>query len=179
MGPNGSADLAPDTDDATYCARHPKVETTLACGRCGTLICPQCLVQTPVGTRCRECAGITRLPTVTVSPIFMARGLAASLGSGAAVGAGWGFLVRDGGFGVGLFLFIVAMGIGWAISEAISLATNRKRSPILQGFAVVGAVVAYLVHNLVIGGAILPSDDAWGYIAAGVAAVFASSRLRA
>ncbi len=177
MGPDGSADLAPDTDDTTYCARHPQVETTLACARCGTLICPRCLVQTPVGARCRECAGMTRLPTVTISPMFMARGLAAGIASGAAAGAAWGYLSRGGSF-IGLFLFVIALGIGWAISESISFSTNRKRSPILQGFAVVGAIVAYLVHNLVIGGAILPGNDAWGYLAAGLAAVFASSRLR-
>ena len=33
------------------CATHPEVETGLSCGRCETLICPRCLVQTPVGTR--------------------------------------------------------------------------------------------------------------------------------
>lgn len=178
MDPDGSADLAPNTDDTTYCARHPQVETTLACSRCGTLICPRCLVQTPVGTRCRECAGVTRLPTVTLSPMFMVRGLGAGLAGGAAAGAAWGFIARGSNF-FGLFVFMLALGVGWAISESISVATNRKRSPILQGFAVIGAITAYLVHNAVIGGAILPSGDVWGYLAAGIAAVFASSRLRA
>ena len=31
------------------CSYHPEVETGLACGKCGTYICPRCMVQTPVG----------------------------------------------------------------------------------------------------------------------------------
>ena len=30
--------------DTNYCARHPDTETNLRCGRCDTLVCPQCLV---------------------------------------------------------------------------------------------------------------------------------------
>lgn len=39
-----------------YCARHPKTETLLRCGRCGTPICPRCMVQSGVGIRCPDCA---------------------------------------------------------------------------------------------------------------------------
>ena len=39
-----------------YCARHPKVETLLRCGRCDTPICPKCMVHAGVGIRCPECA---------------------------------------------------------------------------------------------------------------------------
>lgn len=38
------------------CARHPSVETELSCSRCGTPLCPRCLVQTEVGQRCPTCA---------------------------------------------------------------------------------------------------------------------------
>ncbi len=41
--------------DTTYCKRHPRVETGLKCGRCGTPICPQCMVYSPVGLRCPDC----------------------------------------------------------------------------------------------------------------------------
>ncbi len=39
-----------------YCARHPKEETSLTCGRCGKPICVRCVVHADVGIRCRECA---------------------------------------------------------------------------------------------------------------------------
>ena len=42
------------------CARHSDVETSLACGRCETAVCPRCLVHTDVGIRCRTCAPVRR-----------------------------------------------------------------------------------------------------------------------
>jgi hypothetical protein len=179
------ADRGPDLSDqppegVTYCARHPQVETVLRCGRCGTPICPRCLIQTPVGARCRSCANVSRLPTVDVKPIFIARGLAAAIATGAATGAVWGYITGSGpGSFFNFFLILIAIAIGWAVGEAVSVATNRKRSPVLQACAVIGVVVAYLVHNLVGGEALLPAGDIWGYAAAGLAAVYAASRLSA
>ncbi len=42
------------------CSRHANIETDLSCGRCGTPICPRCLVQTDVGIRCPRCASPAR-----------------------------------------------------------------------------------------------------------------------
>jgi ribosomal protein L40E len=160
------------------CATHPSVETELTCGRCDKPICPRCLVQTPVGARCRQCAGVRRLPTFEVSPAYAARGLAASLVAGAVVGAVWaGLLANNLGF-VGFFVFFVALGIGYAVGETVSWATNRKRGPTLQGIAVVGVVEAYLIRNLLEGTAVIPSNDLWGYILVAVAAIVAAGRLR-
>jgi hypothetical protein len=168
-----------EVETVTHCARHPNVETSLLCGRCSTPICPRCLVQTPVGARCPTCANVRRLPTVDVKPIFLARGLAAAVATGLAVGAFWGFATsgRGGGF-VGFFIIFVALGIGWALGEAVSVATNRKRSVALQACAVFGVVVAYIVHNIVAGNALLPAGDFWGYVATVLAAFFAAQRLQ-
>ena len=38
------------------CGNHTEAETSLKCGKCGKLICPKCMVQTPVGSRCKDCA---------------------------------------------------------------------------------------------------------------------------
>lgn len=168
-----------DEDEAeavTYCARHPQTETALLCGRCGTPICPRCLVQTPVGARCPTCANVRRLPTVDVKPIFLARGLAAALGAGLILGAAWGYMLPGRGFGL-FFIVIIGLAIGYAVGEAVSLATNRKRSSALQACAIVGVVLAYLVHNVVAGDTPLPPGDLWGYLATGVAAVFAAQRV--
>jgi len=160
------------------CATHPNVETELACGRCDKPICPRCLVQTPVGARCRQCAGVRRLPTFEVSPAYAARGLAASLVAGAVVGAVWAGLLSQNVGVVGFFVFFVALGIGYAVGETVSWATNRKRGPTLQGIAVVGVVEAYLIRNLLEGTAVIPSNDLWGYILVAVAAIVAAGRLR-
>jgi hypothetical protein len=166
------------TGDITYCERHPNVETYLRCGRCGTLICPRCLVQTPVGARCPDCANLRNLPTFDVSGIFIARGLAAAVVSGVVVGAFWGYISGGRGFGLGFLTIFVGIGIGWAISEAVSMATNRKRSSTLAFCAIQGVIIAFFVHNFVVGSALLPRNDIWSYVAAVIAGVYASSKLK-
>lgn len=42
--------------DTWECARHPKMQTRLRCGRCEAPICPRCTAYSPAGTRCRACA---------------------------------------------------------------------------------------------------------------------------
>ncbi len=179
MGPDNGSDLTASADNELRCARHPSVETALTCGRCGTPICPRCLVQTPVGAKCPVCANVRRLPTVDVKPVFLARGVAAAIGGGAIVGGVWGYVIqgqRAGYFGI--FLIFIAMGVGWAIGESVSVATNRKRATALQACAVLGVFLAYLVHNAVAGVALLPAGDIWGYIAVAVASFVAADRLR-
>ena len=106
--------------------------------------------------------------------------MAAAGVAGALVGALWaGFTGGIGGFG--LFTILIGLGVGWAISEAVSRATNYKRGLGLQFCAVLGVAMAYLVQeNLTPGGIrfdgplILQGD----LIAALIGAAFAASRLK-
>ena len=41
---------------AVPCANHPKEMTVVRCGRCEKPICTRCMVDSPVGKKCRECA---------------------------------------------------------------------------------------------------------------------------
>ena len=179
MASDPSAGLNVGEEDELKCARHPGVSTVLRCGRCDTPICPRCLVQTPVGARCPSCAQVRRLPTVDVSPAFLARGLGAAIASGIGVGAIWGYAMGASRGTIGFLIIFVAIGVGWAVGEAIGAATNRKRSVTLQGCAVGGVILAYLVHNLVAGAPLLPTGDVWGYVATAFAAVMAAQRLQA
>jgi hypothetical protein len=121
---------------------------------------------------------VRRLPTFEVSPAYAARGVGASLVAGAVVGAVWGGLLPRTLGVYGFFVFFIALGIGYAVGEAVSWATNRKRGPALQGIAVAGVVEAYLIRNLLEGAAVIPSNDLWGYILVAVAAIVAAGRLR-
>src|SRR3990170_8734083 len=100
------------------CATHPSVETELSCGKCGKPICPQCLVHTPVGARCADCAAIRRLPTYDVPGILLLRGVGAGLGAALVAGAIWALLL-----GVPFIGFLLALAVGYAVGETISLAT--------------------------------------------------------
>lgn len=157
------------------CARHPKVETGLACGRCDTPICPRCLVMTDVGARCPTCAPRRKLPQFEIGPLYVLRGLAAALAAGAALGALWGFLLQDF---LGLITIFLGMGLGYGVAESVSLATNRKSGQPLQVVAALGVVLAYVTRNLVAGDAILPTNDLFGYVAVIVGVAVATNRLR-
>ena len=125
--------------ETKYCPRHPNTETNLRCGRCEELICPRCMVHTPVGARCRDCAQVRRLPTFQVSKGLMARAIAVGLALGVVGGIVVGFLILLGGF-LGLFALV---GLGYLVGEGVSVAVNRKRGRELK-YIVVGALIVAL-----------------------------------
>ncbi len=128
------------------CAAHPRVETNLRCGKCGKPICPKCMVQTPVGARCPECARLYKLPTYRVSSAYYLRAAGTALGMAIVCGVIWGV--------VNLFLpfyflnLLLGAGVGYAIGEVVGLAVNRKRGRGLAAVAGAGVVISYLVSIL-------------------------------
>jgi hypothetical protein len=131
------------------CATHPEVETNLRCGKCGKLICPKCLVQTPVGSRCRDCAKLYKLPTYRVSTAYYLRAAGAALVLAVALGLAWGFVSRFLPF---IYLnLLIAAGIGYAIGEVVGLAVNRKRGTGLAVIGGLGVAVCYAVNIFTFG----------------------------
>jgi hypothetical protein len=126
------------------CARHPDIETNLRCGKCEQPICPKCLVQTPVGARCPQCAALKKLPVFEVSKFFYIRAIVAGLFSAAGLGFVWPYIPISG-----FLLFFIALAVGYIIGEAISLSVNRKRGPGLQAIAGVSVFVCYAIRCLV------------------------------
>ena len=140
------------------CAYHPKVETLLRCSKCEKPICSRCAILTPVGSRCRDCAGLRRLPTFDARPVDILRAVGAALVVGLAVGVALGF--ADVLFPPVLGWLLRAAGLvaaGYLVGEAVSVAVNRKRGGPFQVVAVVGFVFSYalfelLTRDLVAGG---------------------------
>ncbi len=132
------------------CAEHPDIETSLRCGKCNKPICPKCLVQTPVGDRCQDCAKLYQLPTYHVSTKYYLRATGASLGMAIISGAVWGTII-----GLVPFFYLnllLAPGAGYAIGEVVSLATNRKRGTGLAIVAGTGMMISYLTNILLLSG---------------------------
>ncbi len=127
------------------CTFHPNVETNLRCGKCGKPICPKCMVETPVGARCRDCARVTKLPTFALAAKHYWRAALVGTGMAFALGAAW--------WGIKLvmpyiyFNFLLAAGFGYVMSEVIGLAVNRKRSrwlAVIAGVCLVGSFMISL-----------------------------------
>jgi len=132
------------------CATHPKVETNLRCGKCGKPICPKCLVQTPVGAKCPDCAKLGKLPTYRVSTKYYLRAIGTGLGMAIVCGIVWGVII-----GLVHFFYInllLAPGAGYAIGEVVSLSVNRKRGKGLAAIAGIAVAISYLVNILSFGG---------------------------
>ena len=128
------------------CATHPEVETNLKCGKCGKPICPRCMVETPVGAKCPDCAKMYKLPTYQVSTKFYLRAIGAGLGMAIACGFVWGVVERV----IPFFSFnlLLAPAVGYAIGEVISRSVNRKRGTRLAVIAGIALVISYLTGIL-------------------------------
>lgn len=130
----------PSTSDQSgtlRCARHPNTETVLRCGRCETPICQRCMVMSPVGARCPNCAQVKRF-RLMLKPKELA--LAVAYGLGVAV------------LGTILVSFIPLLGplfsfaiVGFAVGYVVSLGANGKRVPVLGPIAVACLFVGYFV----------------------------------
>ncbi len=132
------------------CAKHPDVETNLRCGKCGKPICPKCLVETPVGARCKDCARLYVLPTYRVTARYYLRAAATALGMALVSGIIWSFIARLIPF---FFLnLLLAAAVGYVIGEVVSRAVNRKRGRGLAVIAGIAVVISYLVNIFGLGG---------------------------
>ncbi|MGI5834918.1 MAG: B-box zinc finger protein [Chloroflexota bacterium] len=149
-----------DSGQATElrCANHPDTVTHLRCSRCGKPICVRCVIQTPVGGRCRECAQLRKDPILVVGTQRYIR--AALYGSTAAVIGGLFWAQMGSAFGLSWLLMIL---LGYAVGEAVSRGADRKIS---RGLVVMAGGLTVL--SVVIGRALplwtrmpssLPLDD--------------------
>jgi len=111
------------------CTRHPKVETGLSCGRCGTPICPACSIPGPVGMRCSECSSLKSSALYQIHPARFALGIVTGLVAGAIAGS----LLQ---YGLGFFFFYILVFIGPVVGrfvgDVIVLAVGRKRGLSLE-----------------------------------------------
>ena len=121
-------------------------ETTLRCSKCDRPICSKCMVQTPVGARCPECARLYKLPTYSVSSGYYLRAVVISLVLAVAIGFVWGLAAKK----VPLFDLNLLLGpaLGYIVGLLTSLVVNRKRSVWLAVIGASGVVVGYAVNIL-------------------------------
>ncbi len=129
-----------ETITTHYCFYHPNTATELRCNRCGKYICIRDAVRTPVGYRCRDCVreqqGIfyNSLPT----DYLIAAVITLPLAYIAA-------LIVPHLFWLAIFAGPIVGGI---ISEAIRIATKKRRGRYTWAIAVGCLIVATLIALL-------------------------------
>jgi hypothetical protein len=126
------------------CSNHPGVQTRLECSNCGTPICPRCMVSTPVGQKCPNCAKQSGRARGRPTTGLLLRALAAAAGAGA---AGAVVVMLIGGRG-GLLLAAL---YGFLVGAAAKRAAHGRRETLLGIAAAAGLVLGLAVVAIVFG----------------------------
>ena len=95
------------------CTTHPGRETLVSCGRCLRPFCTDCLVHSPAGQRCFECAGVRRDYARRAGVARFAQAFGALL-LGAAISSF-----------VGFFSFFIAFAAGGYAGQLLSPVVTR------------------------------------------------------
>jgi hypothetical protein len=122
-------------EETTYCTVHTDKEASLRCIRCDRYMCSQCVVQSPVGYICRQCARrhddkFYNAASSDSVVVFLV--CAALTGLGAAIIGATGFPI--------FFLLILGLPIGGLIGSMALRATQRRRGRNSQWIGVLGCV---------------------------------------
>jgi hypothetical protein len=107
------------------------------------------MIQTPVGGRCPDCAGLHKLPTYRVSGSYYLRAVGAALVTAVVTGLLWGLI----NYLIAFFYInlLIAGGVGYVIAEAIGFSANRKRGTWLAAIGGTAVVLSYLVNIFTFG----------------------------
>jgi hypothetical protein len=140
-------EIAQEPANTGKCYWHYEAETGLSCSQCGKWVCTSCMVQAPVGIRCRECGRPARMPTFDVQPAYYARAVGVALAVAIGGGILWGVLILVL-LGLPFVPSLIGLGVGYGSGELISLSVNRKRSVGLAWLAGGSVIGAFIVARL-------------------------------
>jgi hypothetical protein len=120
---------------------HPNEMTLVRCGRCERPICVRCMVDSPVGKKCRDCArSRTHISEASGKQVL------AGFLVGTLVAVVAGAVLHQ------FPLWILALPYGALVGEATLRAGRRSRSPAMQVAAGAAALVGSLAGALIAGG---------------------------
>jgi hypothetical protein len=139
-----TTDTAPDEVQEYPCQNHPNVLTAVGCGKCGAHLCPRCMVFTPVGVRCRDCAQMRKPAQFDVPAERLAL-----VGIAALATAVVAWLIALQAF---FFIWLMAILVGLAVGEVASRVAKRRVSRPLEvvvGAAIVGGFLSVgVIHSV-------------------------------
>ncbi len=105
------------------CANHPGRLTMVTCSDCGKPLCPDCMVYSAVGIKCKDCARMPRSSRVTLKTDKFLMAVAAGLVS--AIGLGFAYYYILGSLRFFFVFIFVSAGIGYLVGEVVSRVSGR------------------------------------------------------
>lgn len=152
-----------ESQEKMNCKNHPKRETNVSCSNCGQGLCPECMVYTPVGIKCRECASPSRG--------MLRQGYYSQYIGAALAGLSASFIAGLVLFSIRISSFIIAIVAGLLIGEAVRRGARGNRGPVFTVIAAVSALVGLLISVLFMGRfGLSPVSIVYILIIAGIAA---------
>lgn len=140
------------------CKYHPGRETSVSCSSCGQGLCPECMVYSSVGIKCKDCARPTRGMLRQGKPTQYVGAVVAGVLSAAIGGFVLMFSFR------GSILLNLLLGV--LIAEAVRRGAKGNKGPTFSAIAAVSAFMGLAISGYVfsVKGLIL------GLVVSGVAA---------
>jgi len=135
-------------DQIRVCLRHAGTESNLECGKCGCLVCPKCMVHTPVGVRCPECSAPKKFPAFEISYIVLIKAALAGIFAAVILGLVFG-LISTILFKIPFIPWIALLGLGYVVGEVVSIAANRRQSRQISAIALVSLLVSFIMIALI------------------------------
>jgi hypothetical protein len=129
-------------EQATFCYRHPDVETALQCTACGRPICARCSTPAAVGQLCPECRKGRRPANYKVAPLDLIKGGLVALVV-TTLAAGLLGLIR--GFFIFFILFFIAPAAAEFVVRTVDRVTRSKRGRPMQ----IAVAIAMIVGGLI------------------------------
>ncbi|MFN3650146.1 MAG: hypothetical protein ACK47B_11255 [Armatimonadota bacterium] len=124
---------------AQPCVRHPDRTTLVRCGRCEKPICIDCMVDSPVGKKCRDCAR-NRTHVEESNAVQVVRAFTAA--TALAIPMGW--VMHQ------ITLLLLPFVYGYVVAEVGLRAGQRRRTLAMQVSvgvaALIGSVAGFLLR---------------------------------
>lgn len=123
-------------------AQHSCGDSRLSCSECQSSICPKCMVECPVGNRCKKCAAKTESHVLKVTPIVAAKTLAVSGLAGCA------FTFISPYTGSWFYSWIIVYFVGTLIGNVIHRISGYKLGPAIVSVVISGIAIGAFLNPM-------------------------------
>ncbi len=120
--------------------KHTCGESRLSCAECNEPVCPKCMVECPVGNRCRKCAAKTESHVIKVTPWVGVRTFVAAALAAYVFGFGASFL-----FG-GYWSWLITYALGVLVGNLLHKVSGFKLGSIIVSVVVSGILCGTLLN---------------------------------